>query len=254
VEDWFKMAWTIGVSAAGIAFTASLAELVEAHTTVLAVSTLYGARPVLSGSIFAVVSIFMVGVFFQMILGVLPSNMTEILPAMLVLLFGLGRLRTAVLQIADVLPSRDERAQFASALAQLVASTERQDAQPDLFAVAAVFRAIFIRGLDIAFIVVAFGASHDLWGPVFGGGLAGGVLVIAVAAVVRRPLFQIPNNILRFGVGVLLSAFGVFWTGQSLGIEWPAPDQVFALLACLFLATGLLAINFGKHFMEARGN
>jgi Ca2+/H+ antiporter, TMEM165/GDT1 family len=44
-----------------------------------------------------------------------------------------------------------------------------------------------------------------------------------------RPLSRIPENTLKFFVGVLLSAFGTFWVGEGLGFSWPGQDWSMAV-------------------------
>src|SRR3546814_11332059 len=85
------------------------------------------------------------------------------------------------------------------------------------------------------------GAGRGLLGPASIGALAACALVLLVGAVVHRPLSRVPENTLKFGVGVMLSAFGVYWTGEGLDIEWPGGDLALLVFAALFLATGLLA-------------
>ena len=78
------------------------------------------------------------------------------------------------------------------------------------------------------------------------GALAACALVLAAGAVVHRPLSRVPENTLKFGVGVMLSAFGVFWTGEGLGIAWPRQDLALLLFAALFLGAGLIGSGFAR--------
>jgi uncharacterized membrane protein len=108
---------------------------------------------------------------------------------------------------------------------------------------ATAFKAVLLEGVEVAFIVVAV--------------LAGGPgLLPAVAAVVHRPLARVPENTLKFAVGVLISAFGVFWTGEGLGMEWPGHDLALLALVGALLASGLLGVRLATsaagHGAEAR--
>ena len=96
-----------------------------------------------------------------------------------------------------------------------------------------------LEGLEVAFIVVAVGAGRGLLLPASIGALAASLLVVAVGTLVHRPLARLPENTLKFGVGVMLSAFGVFWTGEGLGIEWPGADLALFVFALSFLLVGL---------------
>ena len=111
-------------------------------------------------------------------------------------------------------------------------------------------KAVLLEGLEVVFIVIAVGAGRGLLWPAAGGALAACAIVLAAGAALRRPLSRVPENTLKFGVGVMLSAFGVFWTGEGLGIRWPGQDLALLVLVLLFLAAGLagsaLARGSGK--------
>ena len=95
----------------------------------------------------------------------------------------------------------------------------------------AAFKAVLLEGVEVVFIVIAVGTAHGLTTYAGLGALAAVVVVMAVGAVVHKPLAQIPENTLKFAVGLMLTAFGIFWTGEGLGAEWPGAD--LALLAIL---------------------
>ena len=95
-----------------------------------------------------------------------------------------------------------------------------------------------------AFIVIAVGAGRGLLWPASLGALAACAAVLLVGGIVHRPLSRVPENTLKFGVGVMLSAFGVFWTGEGLGIEWPGQDFALFVFALLFLVAGLATVHF----------
>jgi uncharacterized membrane protein len=121
----------------------------------------------------------------------------------------------------------------------LAEAARRQDASMDWIAGLAAFKAVLLEGLEVVFIVIAVGAGRGLLWPASLGALAACVAVLAVGAVVHRPLSRVPENTLKFGVGVMLAAFGVFWTGEGLGVEWPGHDLILLAFVALFLATGL---------------
>jgi len=105
---------------------------------------------------------------------------------------------------------------------------------------------VLLEGLEVVFIVIAVGAGRGLLIPASLGALAACVLVLAVGAIVHRPLSRVPENTLKFGVGVMLSAFGVFWTGEGLGIAWPGQDIALLFFAALFLAAGLIGSSLAR--------
>jgi uncharacterized membrane protein len=107
-------------------------------------------------------------------------------------------------------------------------------------------RKVVLEGLEVVFIVLAVGAGHGLLWPAGLGALIACVLVLAIGLLVHRPLARIPENSLKFGVGVMLSAFGVFWTGEGLGIVWPGHDFAVVVLVGLFFVASLLAVPLAR--------
>jgi len=96
--------------------------------------------------------------------------------------------------------------------------------------------------LEVVFIVIAVGAGHGSIIPASIGAIAACLLVAGAGFAVHRPLARVPENTLKFAVGVMLSAFGVFWTGEGLGVAWPGSDLAIVAFAALFLGTGLAAV------------
>ena len=107
-------------------------------------------------------------------------------------------------------------------------------------------KAVLLEGLEVVFIVIAVGAGRHLLVSASLGALAACVLVLSIGAVVHRPLSRVPENLLKFGVGVMLSSFGVFWTGEGLGVTWPGQDLALLLFAALFLGAGLIGSAFAR--------
>jgi uncharacterized membrane protein len=165
----------------------------------------------------------------------------QLVIGVLLLLFGIGWLRKASLRAAGVIPLHDENAIFARESEHLGAEVRRQKTSQDWIAGIAAFKAVLLEGLEVIFIVIAVGAGRGLLWPASLGALAACMLVLAIGAFAHRPLARVPENTLKFGVGVMLSAFGVFWTGEGLGVEWPGHDLALIGLAAIFLAAGLAA-------------
>ena len=101
------------------------------------------------------------------------------------------------------------------------------------------FKAVLLEGLEVVFIVIAVGAGRGLLWPAALGALAACAAVLAVGFLIHKPLARVPENSLKFAVGVMLSAFGVFWTGEGLGVDWPGQDLALLVFAALFLVVGL---------------
>jgi uncharacterized membrane protein len=234
------MIWSTALPALGAAFAASLVEAVEAFTIVLAASTLSGWRPPVLGTA-AGVGVLAVGVvLFGPLLDLVPLDVLQLTIGVLLLLFGLGWLRKASLRAAGVIPLHDEEAIFAAHSAQASDATFG-DQKRDWLAATMAFKAVVLEGLEVVFIVIAVGAGRGLLIPAGLGALAACVVVVFAGALLRRPLARVPENTLKFGVGVMLSAFGVFWTGEGLGIDWPGQDAALLVFAALFLGAGLFS-------------
>jgi Ca2+/H+ antiporter, TMEM165/GDT1 family len=221
------------------AFLASIVEVVEAFTIVLAVGTLRGWRPAGLGTAAGLGVLGGVVLALGPMLDRVPIGLLQLVIGILLLLFGMTWLRKASLRAAGVIPRHDENAIFAAEMAELGAAFRRRQARLDWAAGMTAFKAVLLEGLEVVFIVIAVGAGRGLLVPAGLGALAACALVLLVGAILHRPLSRVPENTLKFGVGVMLSAFGVFWTGEGLGIDWPGQDLALFLFAALFLSAGL---------------
>jgi uncharacterized membrane protein len=240
------LTWSTAAPAISAAFLASLVEVVEAFTIVLAVTTLRGWRPAALGTAGALAVLGAVVLTLGPLLDRVPLHLLQLIVGILLLLFGIGWLRKAALRAAGVIPLHDEDAIFAAESAHLGEEARRRKSSLDWIAGITAFKAVLLEGLEVVFIVIAVGAGRGLLGPASLGALAACALVLLVGALVHRPLSRVPENTLKFGVGVMLSAFGVLWTGEGLGIEWPGHDLALFVFAILFLGTGLLAAALAR--------
>ncbi len=105
------------------------------------------------------------------------------------------------------------------------------------------FKAVLIEGLEVVFIVIAVGATGNMLIPAGIGALAAGLLVVSLGVILHKPLSQVPENTLKFAVGVLLSSFGIFWIGEGLGFAWPGEDWAIVGLVIGFLLVSLLSVR-----------
>ena len=244
--------WAVAAPAVGAAFVASLVEVVEAFTIILAVATLRGWRPAAMGTLGALGVLGLLVVLLGPLLERVPLHLLQLFIGVLLLVFGLGWLRKAVLRGAGIIPLHNEDAVFASETLQLT-ETARRRASLDWIAGLAAFKAMLLEGLEVVFIVIAVGAGRGLIWPAAVGALAACAVVLCVGVIVHRPLAQIPENSLKFGVGCMLSAFGVFWTGEGLGVQWPGHDLALVVFVGLFIAVGLAtAVVLRAKPVEAR--
>ncbi len=227
--------WSGHAAAFVTAFLASLVEAVEAFTIMLAAATIRGWRPALLGGVAGLAFLTFLCIALGPMLESVPLHLLQLAIGVLLLLFGLRWLRKAVLRGAGLLPLHDEVRIFASETAAL-RTLEKHRGGTDWLAGSVAFKAVVLEGLEVVFIVLAVGAGRGLLPPAASGAVAACLAVAAVGFFVHRPLSQVPENAIKFTVGVILSAFGIFWTGEGLGIAWPGSDAaipVFALvLAC----------------------
>ncbi|MBI3526952.1 MAG: TMEM165/GDT1 family protein [Betaproteobacteria bacterium] len=236
------MPWATSTPALSAAFLGALVEAVEALTIVLAIGTVRGWRPAGSGAFAGLAFLALIVIVLGPFLDRVPLSVLQLFIGILLLLFGMRWLRKAILRAAGVLPHYDETRIFATETAALRGQARRLEKRFDWFAALACFKAVLLEGLEVVFIVIAVGAGRGLLGPASIGALAACALVIAVGFVLRLPLARVPENTLKFAVGVMLSAFGVFWTGEGLGVPWPGEDLAILGFGALFLTVAVIAV------------
>jgi Ca2+/H+ antiporter, TMEM165/GDT1 family len=231
--------WATVAPAVTSAFLASLVEVVEAFTIVLAVASVRGARPAVGGTLAGLAMLALIVLVLGPAVDRIPLWLLQISVGVLLLLFGMRWLRKAVLRAAGIIALHDEEAAYQKETTQLQEEIRRQLTRADWLAGLTAFKAIVVEGLEVVFIVIAVGAGRGLLWPASFGALAAGALVLGAGLALHRPLARVPENALKFGVGVMLSAFGVFWTGEGLGVPWPGEDLAVLAFVGTFLALGL---------------
>ena len=229
-------------SAITAAFLASLVEAVEALTIVLAVATVRGWRPAGFGAITGLVTLAAIVALFGPLLDRVPIYLLQLTIGILLLLFGMRWLRKAILRAAGLIALHDEAAAYARETAELREEERRHEAHLDWLAGLASFKAVLLEGLEVVFIVIAVSAARGTMIAVSAAAMAACLLVAAIGLMVHRPLARVPENALKFAVGVMLSSFGLFWTGEAFGVAWPGADLAILAFIALFSATALAAI------------
>ena len=219
-------------------FLACSVEGVEALTIVLAVGSTRSWRSALYGVGAAVLSLAVVVAALGPALTALPIGVLRVLVGGLLLVFGLQWLRKAILRAAGLKALHDEEATFASESERALAAgapTSRLD--PYAFTIA--LKGVLLEGLEVVFIVLTFGASqHRI-------GLAAAAAALAIATVtglgcaIRAPLARVPENQLKFVVGLMLTSFGVFWSAEGAGSSWPGGDAALLVIIPLVLVASL---------------
>jgi uncharacterized membrane protein len=211
-------------------FLASAVEAVEALTIVLAVGTVRGWRSTLYGVVAAATVLAAIVAALGPALSVIPISTLRLVVGALLLSFGLQWLRKAVLRAGGYKPLRDEAAAFAGGRAE-AGSTARATGKVDWYSFTVAFKGVLLEGLEVAFIVVGFGSTQSRLGLAVGAAAAAVGLVVVAGVVVHGPLERVPENTLKFVVGVLLTSFGVFWGGEGAGVEWPGGDVAILAVA-----------------------
>ncbi|MDR3470757.1 MAG: hypothetical protein P4M09_03570 [Devosia sp.] len=229
------------VSAIGASFLASLVEVVEAFTIVLAVGLTRGWRPALAGSALALVALGLIVAILAPLLNLVPLALLQFAIGVLLILFGLRWLRKAILRAAGLIPLHDEEKIFHKETDILKHQAHSQRA--NYLAGLAAFNAVLLEGVEVVFIVIAVGAGRGLVAYASLGAAAAVVLVAVVGAAVHRPLSKIPENALKFVVGLMLTSFGVFWAGEGLGANWPGADWSLLGIVVVWIAVSFAAVR-----------
>ena len=221
-------------------FLACAVEAVEAFTIVLAVGTTRRWRPALAGVGVAVLALVVLIVALGPALTSLPLGVLRVVVGGLLLTFGLQWLRKAILRAAGAKDKHDEEAIFAAERAEAAAVPATGEGL-DGYAFAISFKAVLLEGLEVAFIVLTFGANQHDVGLAAVAAAAAVLVVLASGLALRAPLSRVPENGMKFVVGVLLTSFGIFWGAEGAGADWPGGDAALAPLVVV-VALAALAI------------
>jgi len=223
------------------AFLGSFVEVVEAFTIVLAVGITRSWRAALQGTALALAILVVTVLVFGPLFALIPLHLMQFVVGVLLLLFGMRWLRKAILRASGFIPLHDEAQAFAHETDVL--KRQKMDKRADFLAMMAAFKAVLLEGVEVVFIVIAVGAAHGMTFYASMGALAAVVLVLAVGALVHRPLTQIPENALKMAVGIMLTAFGLFWVGEGLGADWPGEDLILLVFLALLGGFSAFAIQ-----------
>jgi uncharacterized membrane protein len=224
----------------GAAFLGSAVESTEALTIVLAVGLTRGWRSPLYGTVLALVSLaVLVVVFGQLIVQRVPDSVLKLIIGTLLLLFGLRWLHKAVLRSAGVVAMHDEERAYEQTVSELKGSVTRQDWLGFVIA----YKGVFLEGLEVVFIVVAVGGTSRYFPWAVAGGLLAMVAIAAAGVVIRKPLARVPENTLKYAVGIALTSLGTFWAAEGMGASWPLDFVSILFLAAAYFAASRLAIQ-----------
>lgn len=244
------MSDAIGVVAATL--LASGVEFVEALTIVLAMGTTRGWRSTWVGVGAALAALAVVtAVAGYALQSWLPEALLQLVVGTLLLIFGLQWLRKAILRSAGLKALHDEDQTFREEVEAARAAGDERRLGLDWFAFVVSFKGVFLEGLEIVFIVITFGVNGDSIGLAVLGAALGGAIVVIAGFALHRPLARVPENTIKFAVGLMLSTFGTFWSVEGLGwfapgeasLEWPGGDGALPLLLALWALLAWAAVR-----------
>ena len=225
------------------AFLASAVEFVEAVTIVLAVGVTRQWRSALIGVGAAIVTLaLLIAIFGSALALFVPIGVLRLVVGGFLVIYGLQWLTKAVMRASGARAKHDEAAIYAAEVAELGAEPPVPADGMDWISFTVAFKGVLLEGLEVAFIVVTFGASANLLGPAVLGAALAGLLVAAIAIALHRPLERVPENAMKFVVGVMLTGFGTFWSGEGIGIAWPGDDLAILGLLAGYLGLALVGV------------
>jgi len=209
---------------------------------VLAVGAVRGWRGAIGGSALALLVLLALVAALGPALTRIPLRLVHLGVGTLLLLFGMRWLRKAILRAAGVIPLRDEAAAYARQT-EALRGVSGGAAGWDALAVSTAFKITMVEGIEVVFIVIAIGASGaGLLVPASLGAAVALAVVVLLGVALHRPVAMIPENALKFGVGVLLCAFGTFWVGEGMSLAWPGGDVSLVLLVAGYLMCAFTAV------------
>jgi uncharacterized membrane protein len=241
------------ISLAVSVFLACAVEAVEAFTIVLAVGGTRGWRSALLGTGAALALLALLVALLGTALTGLPIGTLRLVVGGLLLIFGLQWLRKAILRAGGVKALHDEDGIYAEEAAAAAAAPRSSGGEGiDGYALAIAFKAVLLEGLEVVFIVLTFGATQRDVGLAAAAGAAAVLVVLAAGIAVRAPLARVPENTMKFAVGVLLTTFGTFWGAEGAGADWPGGDAALPFLALAILALSLWLVRGLRRAGEGR--
>jgi uncharacterized membrane protein len=224
------------------AFIASAVEMVEALTIVLASGITRGWRSSLAGLGAATVALAAIVGALGPALTLVPISALRLVVGALLLAFGLQWLRKAILRASGFKPLHDEDAIFAREIEEAKTAGHDERAGLDWYGFTLSFKGVLLEGLEVAFIVITFGSTGKNVGLA---ALAAGVALVLVATLgvlVRAPLARVPENTMKFAVGVMLTTFGIFWGAEGAGAHWPGDDASLPVVLVFVIALSFAAV------------
>jgi Ca2+/H+ antiporter, TMEM165/GDT1 family len=230
-------------------FGATVVEMVEALTLVVAAGVTRGWRSALEGAATGVIVLAVLVVTVGVpLIHYVPINALRVVVGGLLLILGLSWLRKAILRASGLKALHDEDAIFSATRDELeLGSSDNAGPRRDGAAFAVAFKGVFLEGTEVVLIVVSLGASQHRLGLAAGAAAVAAVLVAAVGALVARQLSSVPENAIKLGVSIMLTAFGLFWVGEGSGVRWPGSDLAIPVLIGVFALVAYSVVAWLRH-------
>jgi uncharacterized membrane protein len=222
------------------AFLASAVEMVEALTIVLGVGVVRGWRSTLIGAGSALVVLALLVAALGPALSHIPIDALRLIVGALLLAFGLQWLRKAILRSSGFKALHDEDEVFRVEREQAAAAGTETRAGLDWYSFTVAFKGVLLEGLEVVFIVISFGSAQDSLGLAAAGAAAAFVVVLVAGVLAQGPLSRVPENTIKFAVGLLLTSFGCFWGAEGAGVDWPGDE-----LSLLGVIGFFVLVSFG---------
>lgn len=235
-------------------FLASLVEFVEALTLVLVVGVTINWKSSLAGAAAAALTLaVLVAAFGSTLVLFIPLEVLRITIGVILILFGMQWLKKALLRYSGLKAMHDEAAIYEEQMRQLKAHGNIDPSKFNGLGFLTSYKSVLLEGLEVAFIVITFGSTaavnqlSGIWSAAVGASLAF-LIVVILGLAIRGPLTKIPENTLKFSVGIMLVTFGTFWAGEGLGIQWPYADLFLFVLITFFLLLSAGIVNWLKPY------
>ena len=223
------------------AFLASAVEMVEALTIVLAVGVTRDWRSALTGVAAAAIALAVTVAALGPALTLIPINALRLVVGGLLLVFGLQWLRKAILRASGYTALHNEAEIFLRETEEARSAAVTRRAGLDWYSFVISFKGVLLEGLEVVFIVITFGSTQHQLPLAAAAAGAALVLVATVGVLIRAPLSRVPENTMKFSVGLMLTTFGIFWGAEGTGVKWPGGET--ALIGVLgFVALSSLAL------------
>ena len=246
--DWLRAGPVVVTS-----FFASSVEAVEALTIVLAVGIVRGWRSALIGVAAALVLLVAIVAAFGKAIAAVPIRYLQVVVGTLLVLFGIRWLRKAMLRYAGVIELRNEAANFVRERETLGAGAATARPAWDAVAFLASFKAVVLEGIEVVIIVIGLGSTGNRLFPASLGAVIACLMVVLAGVLLRRPLSRVPENTLKFVVGVMVAAFGLFWFGEGIGVRWPYGDFAIIGVMAILLVASAVGVTIARRMHAVQG-